>query len=125
MNNENELASNRWNHRISLPNGIAVSTVGEKKNKNTTNSRRNKSLHGVQTFHRRQHLKPINCVNNSFTRTSLNNIKRASRISEIDLASILEQTLSNKTNSKFESRGSNTSIDDAMHSSTNGQIDSR
>ena len=76
MNNENQLPCKyRWNHTISLPNGNSASAAGKMKEKGTTKSRKNKSLHGVQAFHRRQHLKPINCVSITNRRNSAHNIR--------------------------------------------------
>ena len=122
MNNENQLPSKyRWNHRISLPNGNNASAIGKMKEKATTKSRKNKSLHGVQAFHRRQHLKPINCVSVTNRRNSAHNIRRASRVSEKDLVSILEQTLVNKINPQFDFKGSKRTISSVDQSYTNNQ----
>ena len=122
MNNENQLPSKyRWNHRTSLTNGNTASAVGKMKKKGTTKSRKYKSLHGVQAFHRRQHLKPINCVSITNRRNSSNNIRRASRVSEKDLVSILEQTLVNKINPKFDFKGTNRTISSVEQSYVNNQ----
>ena len=122
MNNENQLPSKyRWNHRISLPNGNNASAIGKMKEKASTKSRKNKSLHGVQAFHRRQHLKPINCVSVSNRRNSSNNIRRASRVTEKDLVSILEQTLVNKINPQFDFKGSKRTISSVDQSYANNQ----
>ena len=126
MNNENQLPSKyRWNHRISLPNGNNASAIGKMKEKATTKSRKNKSLHGVQAFHRRQHLKPINCVSVSNRKNSSNNIRRASRVSEKDLVSILEQTLVNKINPQFDFKGSKRTISSVDQSYANNQSSCR
>ena len=126
MNHENQLPSKyRWNHRISLPNGNNASAIGKMKEKATTKNRKNKSLHGVQAFHRRQHLKPINCVSVSKRRNSSNNIRRASRVSEKDLVSILEQTLVNKINPQFDFRGSKRTISSVDQSYANNQSSCR
>ena len=126
MNHENQLPSKyRWNHRISLPNGNNASAIGKMKEKATTKNRKNKSLHGVQAFHRRQHLKPINCVSVSKRRNSSNNIRRASRVSEKDLLSILEQTLVNKINPQFDFRGSKRTISSVDQSYANNQSSCR
>ena len=126
MNNENQLPSKyRWNHTISLPNGNSASAAGKMKEKGTTKSRKNKSLHGVQAFHRRQHLKPINCVSITNRRNSAHNIRRASRVSEKDLVSILEQTLVNKINTQFDLKVSNRNVNSVMHSYTNNQSSCR
>ena len=122
MNHENQLPSKyRWNHRISLPNGNNASEVGKMKEKGTTKTRKNKSLHGVQAFHRRQHLTPINCVSITNRRNSYNNIRRASRVSEKDLVSILEQTFVNKINPQFEFKGSNRTISSVEQSFANNK----
>ena len=126
MNNENQLPSKyRWNHRISLPNGNNAPAIGKMKEKATTKNRKNKSLHGVQAFHRRQHLKPINCVSITNRRNSAHNIRRASRVSEKDLVSILEQTLVNKINTQFDLKVSNRNINSVMHSYANNQSSCR
>ena len=108
MSSDNEISSKyHWNHRVS-PSSGALSN-GTKKDNNTTKNKKYHSLHGVQTFHRRQHLKP---GNNTGRRSSFTNIRRASRSSDKDLVSVLEQMLGDKSNNQPEARECNRSPDD-------------
>ena len=63
INSETDLPSKcQWNNRISLPNGAFTSKTDYKNNQDAIKNRKYQSLHGVQTFHRRQHLKPNNAA---------------------------------------------------------------
>ena len=111
MSSDNEISSKyHWNHRVS-PSSGALSN-GTKKDNNTTKNKKYHSLHGVQTFHRRQHLKPSN---NTGRRSSFTNIRRASRSSDKDLVSVLEQMLGDKSNNQPEARECNRSPDDTTN----------
>ena len=124
INSENELPSKcQWNNRISLPNGAFTSKTDYKNNQDAIKNRKYQSLHGVQTFHRRQHLKPNNAAGNRNRRKSFENIRRPSRVSEKDLVSILEQTLGNKISIKANIKSSNRVSDEPTN--INNQVQSK
>ena len=123
IKSENELPSKcQWNNRISLPNGAFTSKTGSKNDQDAIKSRKYQSLHGVQTFHRRQHLKPNNAAGNRNRRKSFENIRRPSRVSEKDLVSILEQTLGNKINIKSNIKCSNRVSDEPTNANSQVQL---
>ena len=124
INSETEFSSKcQWNNRISLPNGAFTSKIGCKNDQDAIKNRKYQSLHGVQTFHRRQHLKPNNAAGNRNRRKSFENIRRPSRVSEKDLVSILEQTLGNKISIKSNIKSSNRVSDEPTNA--NYQVQSK
>ena len=120
MNSDNEITSKyHWNHRVSPTSGSASN--GKGKDNHTKKNKKYHSLHGVQTFHRRQHLKPSNAANNTNRRNSFTNIRRASRSSEKDLVSVLEQMLGDKCNNTPEAIECNRSTNDTTNHNTKSE----